>query len=101
MNGSPLSEFHRANLLSWARHCARSGKLIELVDQSIESLDKDQALLCIKLALLCLLKSPARRPSMKEVVGMLTGELEPPQLPVEYSPSTPSRFPFKSRKKGR
>ena len=101
VNGSPLSEFHRANLLSWARHCARNGKLIELVDQSIESLDKDQALLCIKLALLCLLKSPARRPSMKEVVGMLTGELEPPQLPVEYSPSTPSRFPFKSRKKGR
>ncbi|XP_027358509.1 receptor-like serine/threonine-protein kinase At4g25390 [Abrus precatorius] len=101
VNGSPMSEFHRANLLSWARHCARNGKLIELVDQSIESLDEEQALLCIKVALLCLLKLPARRPSMKEVVGMLIGELEPPQLPVEYSPSTPSRFPFKSRKKGR
>ncbi|XP_072093957.1 receptor-like serine/threonine-protein kinase At2g45590 [Arachis hypogaea] len=101
VNGSPLSEFHRANLLSWARHCARNGKLVELVDQSIQSLDKDQALLCIKVALLCVLKSPARRPSMKEVVGMLSGELEPPQLPIEYSPSTPSRFPFKTRKKGR
>ncbi|CAL0303559.1 unnamed protein product [Lupinus luteus] len=100
VNGSPMSEFQRANLLSWARHCARKGRLIELVDQSIESLDKEQALLCITVALLCLLKSPARRPSMKEVVGMLAGELEPPQLPVEYSPSTPSRFPFKSRKKG-
>ncbi|KAK7283691.1 hypothetical protein RIF29_13393 [Crotalaria pallida] len=100
VNGSPMSEFQRANLLSWARHCARNGKLIELVDQSIQSLDKEQALLCIKVALLCLLKSPSRRPSMKEVVGMLSGELEPPQLPVEYSPSTPSRFPFKSRKKG-
>ncbi|MED6187400.1 hypothetical protein PIB30_076096 [Stylosanthes scabra] len=101
VNGSPMSEFHRANLLSWARHCARNGKLMELVDQSIQSLEKDQALLCIKVALLCVLKSPARRPSMKEVVGMLTRELEPPQLPVEYSPSTPSRFPFKTRKKGR
>lgn len=100
VNGSPMSEFQRANLLSWARHCARNGKLIELVDQSIQSLDKEQALLCIKVALLCLLKSPARRPSMKEVVGMLSGELESPQLPIEYSPSTPSRFPFKSRKKG-
>ncbi|KAJ1431402.1 Protein kinase domain [Sesbania bispinosa] len=101
VTGSPMSEFQRANLLSWARHCARNGKLIELVDQSIQSLDKEQALLCIKVALLCLLKIPARRPSMKEVVGMLSGELEPPQLPVEYSPSTPNRFPFKSRKKVR
>lgn len=101
VTGSPLSEFQRANLLSWARHCARNGKLIELVDESIQSLNKEQALICIKVALLCLLKSPARRPSMKEVVGMLSGELEPPQLPVEYSPSTPSRFPFKSRKKAR
>ncbi|TKY45079.1 Receptor serine/threonine-protein kinase [Spatholobus suberectus] len=101
VSGSPLSEFQRANLLSWARHCARKGKLIELVDESVLSLDKEQALLCIKVALLCLQKIPARRPSMKDVVGMLSGELEPPQLPVEYSPSTPSRFPFKSRKKGR
>ncbi|KAI4351856.1 hypothetical protein L6164_006162 [Bauhinia variegata] len=99
VTNSPLSEFQRANLLSWARICARNGKLLDLVDQSIQSLDKEQALLCIWVALLCLLKSPARRPSIKEVVGMLSGELEPPQLPVEYSPSPPSRFPFKSRKK--
>jgi len=101
VSGSPLSEFQRANLLSWARHCARNGKLLELVDESLQLLDKEQALLCIKVALLCVLKSPARRPSLKEVVGMLSGELEPPQLPVEYSPSTPSRYPFKSRRKGR
>ncbi|XP_022640421.1 receptor-like serine/threonine-protein kinase At4g25390 isoform X2 [Vigna radiata var. radiata] len=101
VSGSPLSEFQRANLLSWARHCARNGKLLELVDESLQLLDKEQTLLCIKVALLCLQKSPIRRPSMKEVVGMLSGVLEPPQLPVEYSPSTPSRYPFKSRRKGR
>ncbi|XP_027924507.1 receptor-like serine/threonine-protein kinase At4g25390 isoform X1 [Vigna unguiculata] len=101
VSGSPLSEFQRANLLSWARHCARNGKLFELVDESLQLLDKEQALLCIKVALVCLQKSPTRRPSMKEVVGILSGELEPPQLPVEYSPSTPSRYPFKSRRKGR
>ncbi|KAJ7975616.1 Receptor-like serine/threonine-protein kinase [Quillaja saponaria] len=99
VTSSPLSEFQRANLLSWARHCARSRKLLDLVDQSIQSLDREQALLCITVALQCLQKSPAHRPSMKEVVGMLTGELEAPQLPVEFSPSPPSRFPFKSRKK--
>ncbi|XP_060203479.1 receptor-like serine/threonine-protein kinase At4g25390 [Lycium barbarum] len=103
VTGSPMSEFQRANLLSWARHLARAGKLLDLVDQSVsvESLDKEQALLCITVALLCLQKSPARRPSMKEVVGMLSGDLEAPQLPVELSPSPPSHFPYKSHKKVR
>ena len=101
VTGSPMSEFQRANLISWARHLARAGKLIDRVDQSIQSFDQEQALLGITVALLCLQKSPARRPSMKEVVGMLSGELESPQLPSEFSPSPPSHFPFKSRKKVR
>lgn len=101
VTGSPMSEFQRANLMSWARHLARNGKLIELVDQAVvKSLDREQALLCITVALLCLQKSPALRPSMEEVVGMLTGKLEAPKLPAEFSPSPPSRIPFKSRKKG-
>ncbi|XP_022866495.1 receptor-like serine/threonine-protein kinase At4g25390 [Olea europaea var. sylvestris] len=101
VTGSPMSEFRRANLLSWARHLARAGKLLDLVDQNIQSLNKEQALLCITVALLCLQKSPARRPSMKEVVGMLSGDLESPHLPVEFSPSPASRFPYKSHRKVR
>ncbi|XP_048139033.1 receptor-like serine/threonine-protein kinase At2g45590 [Rhodamnia argentea] len=101
VSGSPMSEFQRANLLSWARHLARSRKLLDLVDQSIQSLDREKALLCITVALQCLQKSPLRRPSMKEVVAMLTGVSEPPQLPSELSPSPPSRFPFKSQRKVR
>ncbi|XVE58653.1 hypothetical protein DITRI_Ditri04bG0186100 [Diplodiscus trichospermus] len=101
VTGSPMSEFQRANLISWARHLGRTGKLIDLIDQNIQSPNREQALLCITVALLCLQKSPARRPSMKEVVGMLTGEAEPPQLPTEFSPSPPSGYPFKSRKKVR
>lgn len=95
------SEIQRANLISWARHLARGRKLVDLVDKNVECLDREQALLCIRVALLCLQKSPSCRPSMKEVVGMMTGELDPPQLPAEFSPSPPSNFPFKSRKKGR
>lgn len=101
VTGSPMSEFQRANLLSWARHLSRAGKLLDLVDQSIHSLDKEQALLCITVALLCLQKSPARRPSMKEVVAILTREREPPPLPFEFSPSPPTRYPYKSQKKVR
>ncbi|KAB5525402.1 hypothetical protein DKX38_023151 [Salix brachista] len=94
---SPRSKFHRANLMHWARNLARAGKLLELVDTSVQSLDRDQATLCITVALICLQKSPARRPSMKEVVGMLSGESQAPQLPTEFSPSPPTRVAFKSK----
>ncbi|KAK0583051.1 hypothetical protein LWI29_032857 [Acer saccharum] len=101
VTASPMSEFERANLISWARQLAYNGKLLELVDTSIHSIDKDQALLCITIALLCLQRSPTKRPTMKEIVGMLSGEAEPPHLPFEFSPSPPGNFPFKSRKKAR
>ncbi|CAJ1977131.1 unnamed protein product [Sphenostylis stenocarpa] len=101
VTGSPISEFQRANLVSWARHCARRGKLLEVVDEGVEGLDQEQASLCVTVALTCLLKSPARRPSMKDVLGMLGGEVVPPQLPVEYSQHSRNAFPFKSRKEGR
>lgn len=101
VTASPMSEFERANLISWARQLAYNGKLLDLVDPSIHSLDKDQALLCITIALLCLQRSPSKRPTMKEIVEMLTGEAEPPHLPFEFSPSPPSNFPFKSQKKAR
>ncbi|KAH7512810.1 hypothetical protein FEM48_Zijuj12G0129500 [Ziziphus jujuba var. spinosa] len=101
VTASPMSEFERANLISWARQLARSGKLLDLLDPLIHSLDKEQALLCLTIALLCLQRTPSKRPSMKEIVGMLSGEAEPPHLPFEFSPSPPSNFPFKSRKKAR
>ncbi|EPS64014.1 hypothetical protein M569_10767, partial [Genlisea aurea] len=101
VTGSPMSEFQRANLVSWARSLARAGKLSELVDRRIlDSANKEeQALLCITVALLCLQKTPASRPPMKEVVRMLSGDVVSPQLPVEFSPSPPCRIPFKGRKK--
>lgn len=101
MTASPMSEFERANLISWARQLAHNGKLLDLVDTSIQSLNREQALLCITIALLCLQRSPGKRPTMKEIVGMLSGESEPPHLPFEFSPSPPSSFPFKSRRKAR
>ncbi|XP_061346918.1 receptor-like serine/threonine-protein kinase At2g45590 isoform X2 [Gastrolobium bilobum] len=101
VTASPISEFERANLISWARQLAHNGRLLDLVDPSIHSLDKEQALLCITIALLCLQRSPGKRPSMKEIVGMLSGEAELPHLPFEFSPSPPSNFLFKSRKKAR
>ncbi|AEC10574.1 Protein kinase superfamily protein [Arabidopsis thaliana] len=101
VTASPMSEFERANLISWAKQLACNGKLLELVDKSIHSLEKEQAVLCITIALLCLQRSPVKRPTMKEIVEMLSGVSEPPHLPFEFSPSPPMGFPFKSRKKAR
>nr|DAD18620.1 TPA_asm: hypothetical protein HUJ06_020083 [Nelumbo nucifera] len=74
VTASPMSEFERANLISWARHLAHTGKLLDLVDPSIQCMDREQALLCINVAVLCLQRSPSRRPTMKEVVGMLSDD---------------------------
>ncbi|XP_008791243.1 receptor-like serine/threonine-protein kinase At2g45590 isoform X2 [Phoenix dactylifera] len=101
VTASPMSEFERANLISWARHLAHLGRLLDLVDPSLRAVDREQVLLCITVALLCLQRSPARRPSIKEIVGMLTGQSEPPHLPLEFSPSPPGGFSFTSRKKAR
>lgn len=95
----PVSEImQRANLMSWARKLARRGRLGDLVDEKLQQLDQEQAVLCIKVALQCLQRSPVSRPSMKEVLEMLTGAMSPPELPTEFSPSPQSRFPFKTRR---
>ncbi|GAB2290878.1 hypothetical protein Dimus_025142 [Dionaea muscipula] len=96
---SPMSEFDRANLISWARQLAYNGKLLDLVDPTIQSLDREHVMLCITIALLCLQRSPGKRPNMKEIVEMLTGVVEPPNLPFEFSPSPPSNISFKSKNK--
>ncbi|ONK58607.1 uncharacterized protein A4U43_C09F14800 [Asparagus officinalis] len=82
-------------------HLAHLGRLLDLVDPSIKGIGKEQALLFITIALLCIQRSPARHPSIKEIVGMLTGQSDPPHLPIEFSPSPPGGFSFKSRKKAR
>ncbi|CAH8279298.1 unnamed protein product [Arabidopsis lyrata] len=96
----PASEIMlRANLMSWARKLARRGRLGDLIDEKLQLLDKEQAVLCIKVALQCLQKSPVSRPSMKDVLEMLTGAMSPPDLPTEFSPSPQTRFSFKTRRK--
>ncbi|KFK26786.1 hypothetical protein AALP_AA8G293200 [Arabis alpina] len=90
----PASEIiQRANLMSWARKLARRGRLGDLVDVKLQALDQEKAVLCIKVALQCLQRSPVSRPSMKEVLGMLTGAMNPPELPTEFTPSPQARFP--------
>ncbi|CAM6097624.1 unnamed protein product [Calypogeia fissa] len=94
---SPIVEFERANLISWARHLAQSGNVLDLVDGMLHGqYSKEQAVLCITVALLCLQRLPAVRPTMGEVVKILLGESDLPSLPFDFSPSPPY---FRSRRK--
>uniref|UniRef100_A0A0A8Y1I6 Protein kinase domain-containing protein n=1 Tax=Arundo donax TaxID=35708 RepID=A0A0A8Y1I6_ARUDO len=101
VTASPMSEFEKASLISWARHLARASRLLDLVDPALRDVNSDEVLLCITVALLCIQRSPTRRPSSEEVLQMLSCEGELPHLPLEFSPSPPGRFPLKSRKKAR
>ncbi|CAM8891875.1 unnamed protein product [Rhodiola kirilowii] len=87
MTSSPMLDFERANLVTWARQLALSDKLLDLVDPDTKSLDEEQAMRCLTVALLCLQRSPAKRPSAKEIVQMLSQSLDPPHLPLNFSPS--------------
>uniref|UniRef100_A0ACD5WZY1 Uncharacterized protein n=1 Tax=Avena sativa TaxID=4498 RepID=A0ACD5WZY1_AVESA len=101
VTASPMSEFEKASLISWARHLAHVGRLLDLVDSALLDVNRDQVLLCITVAFLCIQRSPTRRPSSEEVLEMLSGEGQPPHLPIEFSPSPPGGFPLRSRRKGR
>ncbi|XP_039142457.1 LOW QUALITY PROTEIN: putative receptor-like protein kinase At1g80870 [Dioscorea cayenensis subsp. rotundata] len=84
---SPM-KLEKANLVSWCRHLAQSGNVLDLVDERLKDLyDKEQASLCINLALLCLQRSPESRPDSGDIVRILKGEMDVPVVPFEFSPS--------------
>nr|GEZ57481.1 polypyrimidine tract-binding protein homolog 2-like isoform X1 [Tanacetum cinerariifolium] len=59
-----------------SRHISKIYCQWELIalEERAHDLDKEQALVCITVAFLCL-KKPALQPSMKEIVAMLSGDL--------------------------
>lgn len=96
---SPM-KLEKANLISWCRHLAHRGNILELVDERLKgTYNKDQATLCINLALLCLQRMPELRPDMSDIVKMLKGEADLPFLPFEFSPSPRSKLFSRSRRR--
>ncbi|CAL5199718.1 unnamed protein product [Lathyrus oleraceus] len=95
---SPM-KLEKANLISWCRHLAQASgsNILELVDEKLRDYNKEQASLCINLALICLQKIPELRPDIGDIVKILKGEMELPPLPFEFSPSPPSRLYSRSR----
>ncbi|WOL05546.1 hypothetical protein Cni_G14275 [Canna indica] len=98
---SPV-KLDKANLVSWCRQLAQTGNLLELVDERLKSssYNKEQATLCINLALLCLQRIPELRPDSSDITKILKGDMELPVVPCEFSPSPPARYLGRSRRKG-
>ncbi|XP_050234797.1 putative receptor-like protein kinase At1g80870 [Mercurialis annua] len=96
---SPM-KLEKANLISWCRHLAQGGNILELVDEKLkDEYDKDEAKLCINLGLTCLQKIPELRPDIREIVKILKGDMDLPALPFEFSPSPPSKLFSRSRRR--
>ncbi|KAF2597684.1 hypothetical protein F2Q68_00009472 [Brassica cretica] len=97
---SPM-KLEKANLVSWCRQLAQSGNVLELVDERLKDVySKEEAGLCINLALACLQKAPELRPDISEVVRILRGEMEISATAFEFSPSPPAKN-YGSRSKRR
>ncbi|GMH03592.1 hypothetical protein Nepgr_005431 [Nepenthes gracilis] len=96
---SPM-KLEKANLVSWSRQLAQAGNVLELVDERLkDAYNKEQATLCINLALACLQRMPELRPDIGDIITILRGEMDLPPLPFEFSPSPPSRLFSRSRRK--
>ncbi|KAL3614879.1 hypothetical protein CASFOL_040540 [Castilleja foliolosa] len=67
-------------LLEWAWNLHESDREIELVDPTLQNYDASEVRRIIGIALLCTQASPAIRPQMSRVVGMLSGDIEVPSV---------------------
>ncbi|KAK8629313.1 hypothetical protein V6N13_078157 [Hibiscus sabdariffa] len=85
VSGEPNMSYGPENkhtcLLDWACNLQQNGKLLELVDEKLGTeFNKVQAEGMVKIALLCTNGSPSLRPTMSEVVGMLEGTTDIPEM---------------------
>ncbi|XP_051116019.1 putative receptor-like protein kinase At1g80870 [Andrographis paniculata] len=96
---SPM-KLEQANLISWSRSLALAGNVLDLVDGRLKNdYSKNEASLCIHLALACLQRTPELRPDVGDVVRILSGEMELPELPFEFSPSPPANAYSRKKRK--
>ncbi|KAG2318958.1 hypothetical protein Bca52824_012171 [Brassica carinata] len=69
------------SLINWALTLQQAGDITEIVDPVLEgNFNTNEAVRMIKVALACTISSPSLRPTMSEVVQMLSGEIEIKQV---------------------
>lgn len=90
-------ENYKNSLVYWVWELHRMGRLVEGVDERIREETKEEEVeRVLLLGLACCHPNPLRRPSMKIVLQVLTGEVAPPDVPKERPafvwPATPPSF---------
>ncbi|KAH1237446.1 G-type lectin S-receptor-like serine/threonine-protein kinase SD1-13 [Glycine max] len=84
----------QCNLIGHAWELWQQGKGLELVDPTIrDSCIEDQALRCIHVGLLCAEDNAVDRPTISDIINMLTSEYAPfplPRRPAFYSRRMPN-----------
>ncbi|XP_037493924.1 probable LRR receptor-like serine/threonine-protein kinase RFK1 isoform X4 [Jatropha curcas] len=83
-NNNFMPSNHCVCLLDWACYLQQSEDLMQLVDETLRSeFNKGEAEIMVKVALLCTNASPTIRPTMSEVVNMLEGRTDVPDVVPE------------------
>ncbi|XP_021864482.2 probable LRR receptor-like serine/threonine-protein kinase At1g56140 isoform X2 [Spinacia oleracea] len=68
-------------LLDWAWHLYEKNQDVDLVDKRLKIFNKDEVKRVVTIAFLCTQTSPAQRPTMARVLGMLSGDVEVGSIP--------------------
>uniref|UniRef100_A0A2P2MSZ7 non-specific serine/threonine protein kinase n=1 Tax=Rhizophora mucronata TaxID=61149 RepID=A0A2P2MSZ7_RHIMU len=85
-NNDYMPNNHCICLLDWACHMQQGGNFLELVDETLGSeFNREEAEIMVKVGLLCTNASPTLRPTMSEVVSMLEGRMDIPDMVPEPS----------------
>ncbi|KAL2462695.1 Cysteine-rich receptor-like protein kinase 10 [Forsythia ovata] len=83
------SSYHsecQLNLIGYAWEVWMDGRVVELMDSTlVNSSNKDEIMRCINVGLLCVQDHAGDRPSMTDVVSMLTNDTV--QLPTPKQPA--------------
>ncbi|KAK8497686.1 hypothetical protein V6N13_025109 [Hibiscus sabdariffa] len=82
-NQSELNNYNNS-IVNWLWEYYRKGRITDAVDSNLEGdfVEKEVESALI-LGLACCHPNPHVRPSMKNVLAVLTGEADPPQVPLE------------------
>ncbi|XP_068323848.1 G-type lectin S-receptor-like serine/threonine-protein kinase CES101 isoform X2 [Pyrus communis] len=88
VSGRRNNSFYNAdrllNIVGYAWELWKEGTVLELMDPALgDSCIKDQLLRCVHVGLLCVEENAADRPTMPDVVSMLTNQSTPLPLPAK------------------
>ncbi|GLT51064.1 hypothetical protein SLA2020_245100 [Shorea laevis] len=75
---------YNRSIVNWIWDLYKKGRIVDVADPRMEGKFGGEEMECVLiLGLACCHPNPNYRPSMKTVLQVLTGEVEPPQVPLE------------------